>query len=101
MLGALGAPVTWLKTGSGNDYLVTPEGFAYLHPWANPGFTTGVVYCRDGRVEVIPLQDHHQPFEGVKYARSSERAKAVCESLLRASGTPSPTRTVWDRLGED
>ena len=98
--------MTWLKTVAGNDYLVSPEGFAYLHPWANPSFTTGIVYFRDGRVEEIPLQDHHQPFEGQKYRSSTERAKAVCESLLRAPpATDAPVSDapdVYDRLlGED
>jgi hypothetical protein len=91
----------WQKTGAGMDYLVTPGGFAYLHPWANPGFTCGVIYHQDGRVDVVPHQDHHRPFEGIKYDCSLGRAKAVCESLLRRTPvTDAPD--VYDRLlGED
>ena len=91
--------MTWLKTGTGHDYLVCPGGFAYLHPWANPSFTCGVVYYRDGRVEVIPHQDHHRPFEGRKYPSSLLRAQAVVESLLGTS-RPSEGASLWERLLE-
>lgn len=89
--------MTWLKTGSGGEYLTCPEGFAFLTPWFNASYTHGVVYHRDGRVQEIPHQDHHRPFEGVKYAGSLERAKAVAESLLRAPESDERP-TVWARI---
>lgn len=91
---------TWKDGDGGSEYLVTPEGFAFVTPWANPSYYHGVVYHLDGRVEIIQHQDHHRPFEGRKYADSLDRAKAVAEALLRL---PLPDRrpTAWERLGED
>jgi hypothetical protein len=87
--------------GYGGEYLVTPMGFAFVTPWFNASYTHGIVYFNDGQVEVVPHQDHHKPFEGLKYDCSMERAKAVCESLLRRTpATDAPD--VYDRLlGED
>ena len=93
--------MTWVSTGSGGDYLVTPTGFAFVTPWFNASYTHGVVYHLDGRVTVIPHhEDHHRPFEGRKYECSLERAKAVAESLLRAP-EPDVRPTAWERLGSD
>jgi hypothetical protein len=86
---------SWAK-GQTGWYFTCPEGFAFLTPWANPGFIHGVVYHRCGRVEEILRQDHHTPFRGTKYASSLERAQAVAESLLCPNVETRPTS--WEKL---
>ena len=89
----------WKKTEYGH-HLVAPEGSAFIGLWLNPSFVYGVIFFRGGYVMEVPHSpDHHEPFEGVKYTRASDRMKAVIESLLRPKVDVRPTQ--WDRLGED
>lgn len=88
--------MTWIEVENG-FCLSCPEGNAFIGLWLNPSYVYAIIFFKDGRVEQVRHMDERQPFQGVKYERASDRAKAVVESLLCPK--PDVRPTAWAKLG--